>query len=231
MRLGLTFQRDDQISLFLKTMNGKILLIVTVLSSITLAEQMPEVTKLVIRFTVAADLPANTSATKPKTLYMAGTRYARIEQETDPSSHVANLIIVNERDIWAIDSADKTGSHSTNPGPDFTIHNPILGTDGPEELFGLEFGREVEFLKQVRAKSLEPKEIRGRKCETRQFEAQPYRIVLYLDSEKNSPVELKAFKDGEMKFTIEYLTFEKGLPFEATLFEPPGDIALSEAGQ
>jgi hypothetical protein len=72
-------------------------------------------------------------------------------------------------------------------------------------LFGLEFGREVEFLAQVEAKSLEPKEIRGRKCETRQFEAKPYRILMYLDAEKNSPIELKAFKDEELKFTVEYL--------------------------
>jgi hypothetical protein len=211
-------------------MNGKILLIVTVLSSTTLADQMPEVTKLVIRF-IAADLPADTSASKPKTMYVAGNRYARIEQETEPSSHAANLIIVNEPNIWAIDSADKIGSHSTNPGPDFTVHNPIFGSDGPEELFGLEFGREVEFLAQVEAKSLEPKEIRGRKCETRQFEAKPYRILMYLDAEKNSPIELKAFKDEELKFTVEYLTYEKSLPFDSSLFEPPKDIALSEADQ
>jgi hypothetical protein len=114
-------------------MNGKILSIVAVLSSTTLADQMPEVTKLVIRF-IAADLPADTSATKPKTLYVPGNRYARVEQETDPSSHAANLIIVNEPNIWAIDSADKIGNHSTNPGPDFTVHNPIFGSDGPAEL-------------------------------------------------------------------------------------------------
>lgn len=160
---------------------------------------------------------------------MAGSRFARIEQGSNVDGSITNLIIANERDIWIIDAIQKTGKHSINPGPDFSIHNPILGPDSPDELFDFEFGREVEFLKQVGAKVMVPNEIAGRRCETWRFEAANYLVVVYVDAIKKSPIEMKAFKDGTLKFTVNYLSYESGLPFEAALFKPPKNVAVTES--
>jgi hypothetical protein len=200
------------------------------LCSVTLAGSEPKITKLVIRY-IASDLPNNTAGAKPKTFCVASNRYARIEQESDAALHSPNLIIVNEPDIWVIDLATKSGTHSVNAGPDLSVHNPILGTDSPEELFDFEFGYELQFLNRVHAKNLGSKEIRGTQCITREFEASDYLVTMYLDSKKNSPVELKVFKNGTMMFRIEYLNYENGLPFDASLFEPPIGISFTEQSQ
>jgi hypothetical protein len=187
-------------------------------------------TKIVFRY-IASDLQEGAAGAKPKTYYLAGDRYARIEQESDATLHSPSLIIVNEPDIWLMDLKAKAGNHSVNPGPDFSVHNPILGTDSPEDLFDFEFGHEVEFLSRVHARDLDPKEIRERQCTTRQFEAGEYLVTIYLEAKKNSPVELKAFKNGKMIFTIEYLNYDSGLPFDASLFQPPKGINLTEQSQ
>jgi hypothetical protein len=200
------------------------------LLSAVFASSQPLITKIVFRY-VASDLPENTAGARPKTYYLAGNHYARIEQESDAALHSPNLIIVNEPDIWLIDLATKTGNHSINPGPDFSVHNPILGPDSPEELFDFEFGHELEFLNRVHAKNLDSKQIRGMQCTTREFEVGAYLVTMYLDAKKNSPVEVKAFKNGNILFTIDYLNYESGLPFDASLFDPPKGISFTEQTQ
>jgi hypothetical protein len=207
----------------------KTLVFILLLSSIALADSKPTVTKLTIRY-IAPDLASGAAGAKPKTFYLAADRYARIEQETD-ALHSPNLIIVNEPDVWLIDLATRSGSHSVNPGPDLTVHNPILGADSPEELFDFEFGHELEFLTQIHAKLVDSKEIRGTQCTTREFEAGGYLVIMYLDAKKSVPVELKAFKNGDLIFRIEYLNYDSGLPFDPSLFKPPKEVTLTEQKQ
>ena len=83
------------------------------------------------------DLPKGTVGALPKTMYLAGEHYARIEQPADLTSGKQNLLIVRGRDLWVIDTLKRTGTHSINSSPDFTVHNPILGPHSPAELFNL----------------------------------------------------------------------------------------------
>ena len=209
-------------------MKPKILLFIFVASFSAFGKEPPDVIKLVIRFK-PGDLSQNSPPAKPKTLYLAGPRYARIEQETDSAFGAPDLIIVNEPDIWTINRAAKVGNHSINPGPDFSVHNPVLGPDCPDNLFDFEFGREVDFMERVKAQSLESKEIGSRKCKTMQFEIKPYRILLFLDATSNSPVQLQVFEDDRIKFTVDYLSYEKNVPFDPALFQPAKDVTLTEA--
>ena len=209
-------------------MKSKIPLLIFVALFSAFGKEPPDVTKLVIRFT-PGDSSAKSPLAKPKTLYLAGARYARIEQETDATSDAPDLIIVNEPDIWTINRSAKLGNHSINSGPDFSVHNPVLGPDCPDNLFDFEFGREVEFMERVKAQSLESKEIDSRKCKTMQFETKVYRILLYFDATSNSPVQLQAFEDDRIKFTVDYLSYEKNVQFDPALFQPAKDVTLTEA--
>lgn len=213
---------------FFIEMNTKILAVCILLLSSAFGASKPPVTKIVIHY-IASDLPENAPGAKPKTIYLAGERYARIEE--DIASGEKGAIIVNQPDIWVVDLKNKKGTHQTNLGPDFTVHNPIFGPDCPDELFELEFGREIEFLRRAGAKSLEPKQIGGRQCEAWELERDHHLVVIYVDAKNKLPVQLKAFKDGEMKFTVEYLSYDTGLPFDSSLFNPPADINISEASR
>jgi hypothetical protein len=210
-------------------MTRKVWIVWILLFSAAFADLKPSLTRIVVRY-VASDLPEGESA-KPKTIYLAGTVHARIEQNHGTTDNSPNLIIVNQPDIWLVDLGRKIGTHSINPGPDFTIHNPILGADCPEELFDFEFGREIEFLKSVGAKTLEPKQIGERRCETHEFEAGNYLVVVYVDAVKKLPVELKAFQDGRVKFRVEYISYDVDLPFDSSLFAPPNNVEFSEAAK
>ena len=211
-------------------MQRKILIVWMLFLSGAFGDSKPSLTKIVVRY-VAADRPEEAGAAGLKTIYLAGGVYARIEQSPNAADNSPNLIIVNQPDIWLVDLTKKTGTHSINPGPDLTIHSPILGADCPGELFDFEFGREIEFLKRVGAKTLEPKQIGERRCETRQFETENYLVVVYVDAVKKLPVKLKAYKDRQIKFTVEYVSYDIDLPFDRSLFAPPKKIELSEAGK
>jgi len=185
----------------------------------------PTVTKIVIRV-VAADPTQDPFAAKPKTLYFAGKRYARIEESRPDGAHA---IVVDEPNIWLLDLSAQTGAHSVNKGPDFEVHNPILGPDGPEELFDFEYGNEVSFLEGAGAKSAGSREIRGIGCETMRLESQGYALEADVDQTAKAPVELKVTRNGVMLFRIEYLEYHHSLPFDPSLFRPPAEVKISEA--
>jgi hypothetical protein len=204
-------------------MSKALFIIFATFCSIALGESKPRITKIVIRYT-APDLTANSSGSRPKTMYLAGDRYARIDEVGDAEGN--NTIIVNEPDIWLFDSQSKLGRHTRNSGPDLTVHNPILGPDGPGDLFDFEFGHEIAFLDRVKAKSVGSEKIGSVNCVTRELKAQNYVVIVDIDQSRNSPVEIKTFRDGKLTFKISYLSYETGMVFEPSLFEPPKAISF-----
>src|SRR6266404_7216459 len=158
-----------------------------------------------IEFSFAADdLDKSASGARPKTIYLAGEGSSRIEQYADATSDIKNLIVVHEPDIWLIDGTHKIAGHSVNHGPDLTVHNPILGPDGPEELLSLEWGHEDDFFAKARTQSLPREKVGEIPCDVRQVRADNYEVRLYSDSGRKVPVELRAFKDGERLFVAHY---------------------------
>jgi hypothetical protein len=208
--------------------SARLLLLGVVFCPIVFGESKLPITKIVFRY-IAEELSENSEAARPKTMYLAGDRYARVEEETDSTSK--KVIVVNEPDIWVADLGNKIGSHTINPGPDFTVHNPILGADVPDELFDFQFGHEMEFLERVGAKFIGSKQIGDVNCETRQFEAHNFLVTVYVNSETRTPVELKAFQGAKMKFRLQYISYEIGRVFEASLFERPKDVHFDEKTQ
>ena len=179
---------------------------------------------------IADDLDAQTAAARPKTIYLAGKGSSRIEQYADATSDIKHLIIVREPDIWLVDGVHKTVGHSVNHGPDLTVHNPILGPDGPEDLLGLEWGREPDFFENG-ATPLASEEIANTKCEVRSVQADNYEVRLYTDPVRKVPLELKAFKDGQPLFIAHYNSYRTDLPLDDSLFRPPTGFTVVEAGE
>ncbi|HYR22230.1 MAG TPA: hypothetical protein VEP30_04795 [Chthoniobacterales bacterium] len=181
-----------------------------------------------IEFSFEADL---LRSARPKTIYVAGDRYARIEEFADATSGVKNLIVVSEPDIWLVDAVRKTVGHAVNHETDPTVHNPILGPDGPEELFALEYGREVSFFEEANASRLAAEELYGKRCDVREIIVAEYRLRLYVDPHRRTPIAMKAFKDGELLFGLRYSNYQTDLPFDLSIFRPPKGLTLIEASE
>ena len=198
-------------------------------TSVCRALDPPEPTITQIEFTfIATNLPPDSAGARPKAMYLAGNKYARIEQPADSVSDLKNLIVVNDRDIWVVDGRTKSAQHSVNRDTDSEVHNPILGPDCPTELFALEYGHELAFFEQNAARSHRSKNVDAEKCETLELNTSGYFVAMSVDMAKRKPLELKVKKDGVSLFQIRYLKYENNLPFDKRLFNPPSDVKISE---
>jgi hypothetical protein len=118
------------------------------------SQQLPKtMTKMVVQLQ-GPDVPADSFAAKPKTMYRAGTQYCRIEEQDDPVQKIHGLTIVNEPDAWMVNLAAHSGKHIVDPGPTFNCRLPIfrdlvsvVPEDESKEIAALEFGLEQEFFK------------------------------------------------------------------------------------
>jgi len=188
----------------------------------------PRLIKIVYRH-MASEIPADSWAVQPRTLYIGGGTYSRLEEAPDPEQHIHGLIITSEPDVWMINLFGRRGQHIIDPGPTFVTHHNIMGAEAPKELWALEFGKEVEFLQNHHAAPAEAKVIEGQQCDASEYGLAPYRIVLYVRSDTHTPFQLDIFKDDSAYSSVRYLSYETGIAFDAALFRPPADVTMTEA--
>jgi hypothetical protein len=223
--------------LFSPPMNKKVLLatMVAAFSCVTASASEPTMTKIVTR-PVGPQVKANSFAAKPKTLYRAGTKYARTEEELDSENNIQALVVVNEPNTWMINLADKTGRHIVDPGPTFSFHAPIvwmLKFQGQPELDPafkeLEFGNELKFFRENGAHDGGARQVDRRSCKTLVLKRGGTTVILFVDAQTEAPFQIDVERDGEPKMSIRYLEYRTGLPFKHSLFEPPQSVKIAEA--
>jgi len=202
----------------------------TILCAVGCQKAQPVMTRMEFSLT-APDLQVDSVGARPKTIYLAGKTCARIEQYADVSSDLKNLIIVREPEIWLVDIRRKTVGHSTNRSNDLTVHNPILGPDGPEDLIEFEYGHEVEFFNKAHTSHLGRKKWRGIECDVREVASGDYRFRLYRDRSTNLPVKIEALKNGAIMFDVQYLSYRNDILFDPSLFQPAADLTVVEASE
>ena len=191
------------------------------------AAEPPPITKIVARMIVAGE----TIAAKPKTMYLAGEKYARVEEELDTAADSQTLIVTNEPDSWVINLMNKTGRHMVDSGPEFVTHSPIFWTTSgkPEPDFeDLEFGAEMKFFGQGRGRELKPRTIDGRKCKALSVKSGFHEVILLLDPKTEKPFQIDLIKFERLASSVRYVTYETNLPFDASLFQPPSDVQFTQ---
>jgi hypothetical protein len=169
---------------------------------------------------------------KSRTMYICGTKYARVEEDPDQVAQTHALIITQEPDCWVINLMDKTGKHLVDEGPKFIARAPIFWTSSgqPEPEFqDLEFGRELKFFGEGRGKELAARVVDGKKCKVLSIKTGEHEAIAFLDPKNNKPVQIELHKFGRLTTTAHYLSYETK-PFEAALFQPPKDVKLTEGG-
>lgn len=194
-----------------------------------------EMTKIVSRAIGPQALPGSFAA-KPKTLYLAGRKYARAEEETDVEHGIRSLIITNEPDSWIINLIDKTGRHFIDPGPTFDVHSPIFWTAKPEGqadpdkgFRDLEFGNEMQFFREHGAQDTGMRSVDGKTCRGLTIKKDSREVTLLFDPETSKPYQIDIGQDGKLEGSIRYLEYKTGLPFKKSLFEPPKSVKIVQA--
>src|SRR6266404_5316678 len=99
-------------------MKTNLILPVLIVFSIVVASfaDEPSMTKIVVRAS-GPKIPAESYMARPKTFYLAGDKYARIEQELDRERGVRPLMIANEPDNWIVNLVTKTAQHIVDHEP------------------------------------------------------------------------------------------------------------------
>lgn len=192
-------------------------------------EQPPKITKMVTRMITIAS--TGETAAKPKILYRAGKTYSRLEEERDPEQHMHRLIVTNEPDSWIINLEDHTATHVVDEGPEFVTSMPIFwGLDNkPEKEFeSLEFGSELDYFRNGRAKEIGMRKVEGKDCKALSLKTGEHEVILYLDPKHDRPYRIDLIKYGRLTSAVRYLSYDTGLPFDKVLFTLPKDINVSE---
>lgn len=221
---------------FHRTMKNLFLLVVVAAFVCLRAESAePQMTKIVSRM-ISPQVKPNSFAAKPKTLYLAGEKYARAEEQPDAEHGIHGPLITSEPDSWIINLSDKTGRHIVDPGPTFVMHAPIFWTakqkgqpDPDQEFKELEFGKEAEFFRQRSARDIGMRKVDGKDCKALSLRSGSREVILLLDSNTAKPCQIDIMKDGKLDFAVRYLSYETNLAFQRSLFEPPKGVKIVEA--
>ena len=140
-----------------------------VLSAPVFGQQLPEtMTKLSVRLQ-SPEVPDDSFGAKPKTMYRAGNRYCRTEEQPDHEHGIHGLLIINEPDVWMVNLFTKTAQHFVDSGPTFNCRMPMFigdqeksGADTKNPLLELEFGRELAYFKEKEATRREGPVLQGK---------------------------------------------------------------------
>ncbi|MES2507049.1 MAG: hypothetical protein V4599_10110 [Verrucomicrobiota bacterium] len=192
------------------------------------AEPEPAMKRIEYRHIVPG-MSGDAFGAKPKVLYVAGTTYSRTEELPDPAQGIHGLIIISEPDVWMVNLLSRQGRHMVDPGPTFVVHHNILDRSAPEVFSSLELGKEVEFFRTQKAAPLEAQTVEGKPCLVSEFRHGDYRLVLFVQKQGGEPVHLDIFKEGKSLASVRYLSYQTGLPFDASLFVPPAGVTIREA--
>src|ERR1700691_1890778 len=94
-----------------------LLFIASARSVLSFSQDPPkQMTKVVVQLQ-GPEIPAESFAPKPKTMYRAGGRYCRMEEEPDTKNGIHGLAVTNEPDFWMTNLMTKTARHGVDPGP------------------------------------------------------------------------------------------------------------------
>jgi hypothetical protein len=202
----------------------------TILVSSAQSQEVPRtMTRVTTKIVEPKPEPGSFGA-QPKTMWRAGTKYARTAEALDSQNRIHALAIIDEPDAWLINLFDKSGRHVVDPGPTFNVHLPIFEEPpgGKTKLNELEFGKELEFFAKNDARQSADEMIDGKGTVRHEVTFSGNRVVLWTDAKSKKPVRISLIQ-GAQRQTIAYVAYDDGLAFDSALFQPPAGIAVVDS--
>ena len=204
-------------------------LLVLALPALALADDV--MIKVVFR-QEAPDIPAGSFALRPKTLYSYKTEQGRVEEVFDPAYNLQQVVIANGKDDWIVNLADKTGTHVIDPGPTYNFYVPIVPPDKSKPnakppLVDFQIGHEFEFMA---AQKISAKPVTKDHKAALLYECvrEGYTLDFYVDPVTNTPIETEVLQGGKLLARLVYLEYNRTLPPDLSLFQPPPNFKISE---
>src|SRR5947208_1105715 len=195
------------------------LLFVFLLSAMAFGQQLGSnlatsktMTKVVVRLQ-SPDIPAASFAAQPKTIYRAGTRYCRIEEMPDTEHGIHGLVVINEPDAWLVNLLTETAQHQVDLGPTLNCRLPVFtmdlksAMDANNQLKDLEFGRELTYFGEKRAKSAPGPILRGKSTKLYALTIGDSQLFLFSSGVPEKPVAV-ARQHGSKREVYWYSTYE-----------------------
>lgn len=197
------------------------------------AQQPPKtMTKMVVQLQ-ASDIAPGSFATRPKTIYRAGTRYCRVEEQPDPEHGIHELMIINEPDAWMINLDNKTAKHIVDSGPTTNCRLPIFASslsdvpaDEAKQIAGLEFGFEREFFRNNGAKPTRGPELQGQQTTAYSLQFGDISLALFTYGTPDRPLAL-AWTRGD-KHDIFWYSGYGQVDFDPSLFARPDHVKIEQ---
>jgi hypothetical protein len=207
---------------------------ISMLSVLTNAQQLPEtMTKLSVRLQ-GPDIPEESFTAKPKLMYRGGNGYCRTEELPDPEHGIYGLMIINEPEIWMVNLLNKTAQHYVDSGPTFNCRMPMFrgdevksAADLKNPLLELEFGQEIAYFKGKGATPKEGPVLRDKPTNVYTSEVGDSQLFLFTTGTPERPWAV-ARQHGNTREIFWYGTYEQ-LPFDPKLFAKPVDVKVEEA--
>jgi hypothetical protein len=198
-----------------------------------LAQQPPKtMTKMVVQLQ-SPDVPADSFAARPKTMFRAGTQFCRIEEEPDLEHGIHGVMITNEPDAWMVNLETKSAQHMVDPGPTFNCRMPLFASllrDLPEEerkqIGGLEFGNELEFFKS-RGATGQPGGIQqGQQTTVYKVKFGDSTLALFTYGTPERPLSAAWLRGG--KYEIFWYSGYGQMNFDPKLFAKPEHVTIQD---
>jgi len=184
-------------------------------------------THIVFRM-VDPNIPEGHFAMAPKEIWRIDLQYMRMEEVPDPDRGIHGLVIVDEPNAFMINRYNNQGQHMVDPGPTFEVHMPIFPFRQSSETSKLEFGHELEFFSQRKAKKMPNVKAKGKRYKSYMLEIDGARLILFVDEVTGKPTQL-SLKSGKDDYSVHYDIYESGLEPDMTLFKVPAGVKISEA--
>ena len=169
--------------------------------------------------------PAGSFAAKPKTIYRAGSRYCRVEEQEDAENKIHGLMVINEPDFWIVNLWDRTARHGVDPGPSFNCRLPIFA-DGSKEVSALEFGLEMEFFKSKGATPHSGPVLQTKQTTAYQVGIGDSQLALFSYGNPERPLGVGRVQ-GDKNEIVWYSGYGQ-VPFDAKLFGKPESVKIEE---
>jgi outer membrane lipoprotein-sorting protein len=208
---------------------GKLCVLLLVIFTITIsaAQEAPK-TMAKVTIKLVEPRPERPFDAQGKTLWRAGTKYARVEEAPDTGKGIHGLLIINEPDAWMINLFQKSGQHMVDTGPTFNARLPIFNARpvSTAKIAELEFGRELDFFTKNNAKP-ESETTNGTTTNRYEVTIDGRTLILWTGAESKKPLRV-SLVHGEQTQTFEYVSYQDNLEFDPSLFRPPTGVAVIE---
>lgn len=178
---------------------------------------------------ISPGLAASDRAAQPRVIYRQRSIFMRSEEDVDPLRGEQRVIIVAEPDVWVVNLADRTGQHTTDPGPEFVVRAPILPPAGlPPELLRLEFGCEQAFLTEFAPVPEREVAWGAERARLHRVSIGQHTALILMAARGDRPIMVSYLRDGRPVSVIRYDEYRQGLPDRPELFTPGKGVAIAE---